>query len=80
MHGKWPCTPIKTKPRRNGMKLVSDTADPCQLLDDGRGGGDHCLCCSYTQVTQQHSDVTHVCCCSSRWRAQMQRIMFHYIS
>jgi len=39
MHGKWPCTPIKTKPRRNGMKLVSDTADPCQLLDDGRGGG-----------------------------------------
>jgi len=39
MHGMWPCTPIKTRLRRHGMKLVSAAADPCQLLDDGLGCG-----------------------------------------
>ena len=70
MLGTWPCTPIKTRPRQHGMKLASDAADPCQLLDDrrGGGGGDCFLCCSYTEVTEQHSDVTDVCCCSGRWR------------
>ena len=80
MHGTWPCTIIKTRPRPrpHGMKLVSDAADPCQLLDDGRGG-DRCLCCSYIEVTEQHSDVTDVCCCSGHWWAESQHIMFHCI-
>ena len=37
-HSTWPFTPVKTRPRRHGTKLVSDAADPCQLLDDGRSG------------------------------------------
>jgi len=41
------------------------------------GGGDRCLCCSYTQVTEQHSDV---CCCSGHWWAVRHRIMFHCIN
>jgi len=31
---QWPCMPIKTGPWQHGMKLISDVADPCQLLDN----------------------------------------------
>ena len=34
-HGTWPFTPVKTR-LQHGTKLVSDAADPCQLLDDGQ--------------------------------------------
>jgi len=37
-YSTWPFTLVKTRPRRHGTKLVSDAADPCQLLDDGRSG------------------------------------------
>ena len=39
MHSTWPCTPVKTRPWWHGMKLVSDAAYPCPLLDDQPGGG-----------------------------------------
>jgi len=43
-----------------------------------------CLCCSYTvsctEVTEQHSDVTYVYCCSGCWWADRQHIMHISIS
>jgi len=38
-HSTWPFMPVKTRPRPQGTKLVSDAADACQLLDDGRRVG-----------------------------------------
>ena len=42
------------------MKLVSDTATPATCWTTGGVGGDRCLCSSYIEVTEQHTDVTDV--------------------